>query len=130
MILATLSVAVPPGRHHDFLDVFWSLLGPVRVEAGCLGCALYHEVGNEDVLLYEEQWETAEQFERHVRSTRYERLLAVMEAAVKPPVLRYYVVSAVKGLEYLEAVRLEPATEDARRQSPAPRQDAGGETQK
>jgi quinol monooxygenase YgiN len=106
MILVTLTIAVPPGQRNDFVEVFWSLLGPVRVEAGCLGCGLYHEIGNEDVLLYVEQWETPEQLERHVRSARYERLLTVMEASIKPPLLRYHVVSGIKGLEYLEAVRL------------------------
>jgi quinol monooxygenase YgiN len=106
MILATLRVTVPPGRPNDFVEVFWSLLGPVRVEAGCLECGLYHEVGNENVLVYVERWETPEQLERHMRSARYERLLAVMEASAQPPQLRYHVVSDVKGLEYLEAVRL------------------------
>jgi len=41
-----------------------------------------------------------------VLSARYERLLAVMEASARPPVLRYHTVSGSKGLEYLQAVRL------------------------
>jgi quinol monooxygenase YgiN len=106
MILATLSIAAPPGRREEMIKVFWLLLGPVRVEPGCLGCRLYQEAGNEDVLLYVEEWETPEQLERHMRSGRYERLLALMEASAQPPVLRYQTVCATQGLEYLEAVRL------------------------
>jgi quinol monooxygenase YgiN len=106
MIIVTLSIAIPPGWREEILRVFWSLLGPLRVEPGCLGCGIYQEVGNADVLLYVEEWETQEHLERHVRSARYERLLGVMEAAAKPPQLRYHVVCGVKGLEYLEAVRL------------------------
>src|SRR3954453_943588 len=108
MVLTTLSVAVPPGRREDILEVFWLLLGPVRVEPGCLGCRLYQEVGDEDVLLYVEEWETPEQLQRHMRSARYQRLLAIMEASARPPVLRYHSVSRTRGLEYLEAVRLGP----------------------
>ena len=106
MILVTLSIAVPPTRREDIIQIFWSLMGPVRVEEGCLACGLYQPVGKEDVLIYAEEWETVEQLERHVRSARYERLLAIMEASVQPPVLRFHEVSAVKGLEYVEAVRL------------------------
>jgi quinol monooxygenase YgiN len=88
------------------VELFWTLLGPVRVEPGCLAYALYKEVGDPDALLYIEQRGTPEQLERHMRSARYERLLAVMEASARPPVLRYHTVSGSKGMEYLQAVRL------------------------
>ena len=106
MILATLKIAVPPDRRAGVVEVFLLLLGPVRVEPGCLWCGLYQEAGNGEDLLYVEEWETAEQLERHMRSARYERLLALMEASDGPPVLRYHSISGAKGLEYLEAVGL------------------------
>jgi quinol monooxygenase YgiN len=106
MILATLRIAVPPERRAGAIEVFSLLLGPVRVAPGCLGCGLYQDAGNGDELLYVEEWETPEQLEQHMRSARYERLLALMETSDRPPVLRYYAVSGARGLEYLEAVRL------------------------
>ena len=106
MILATLKIGVSPDRRAGVLEVFSLLLEPIRVEPGCLWCGLYQEVGNGDELLYVEEWETPEQLERHMRSGRYERLLAIMEASDRPPVLRYSSISAARGLEYLEAVRL------------------------
>jgi quinol monooxygenase YgiN len=106
MILVTLTVSVPPGRREEMVNIFWLLLGPLRVEPGCLACALYQCACNGDVLLYVEEWATPEQLERHMRSSRYELLLAVMEASAEPPVLRYHLVSGTRGLEYLEAVRL------------------------
>jgi hypothetical protein len=53
-----------------------------------------------------EAWETKDQLERHMRSGRYERVLAAMDASVQQPVLRYQTIFAVRGLEYLEAVRM------------------------
>lgn len=106
MILVTLTVSVPPGRREEMVEIFWLLLGPLRVEPGCLGCALYQGVCKGDLLHYVEEWETAEQLERHMRSSRYELLLAIMEVSARPPVLRYHLVSGTRGLEYLEAVRL------------------------
>ena len=83
-----------------------TLLGPVRVEPGCVSCELYQEANDGDEILYVEEWETREQLERHMRSPRYERLLAIMEASAHAPVLRYFTVSDVRGLEYLEEIRL------------------------
>jgi quinol monooxygenase YgiN len=106
VILVTLTLAPPPGRRQELIDVFWLIIGPVRAQPGCLCCGLYQEVGEGEHLLYMEAWETQEQLERHMRSPRYERLLAVMDASIKQPVLRYQTISAVMGLEYLEAVRM------------------------
>lgn len=106
MILVTLSVSAAPGRREEMAEVFWMLVGPVRVEPGCLACGLHQEACDGDSFLYVEEWETPEQLEHHMRSARYERLLAVMEASARPPVLRYHTVSDSKGMEYLQAVRL------------------------
>jgi quinol monooxygenase YgiN len=106
MILVTLTLAPPPGARQEMIDVFWLIIGPIRAQPGCLTCGLYQEIGNGDQLLYMEAWETKEQLERHMRSGRYERVLAAMDASVQQPVLQYRTISAVKGLEYLEAVRM------------------------
>ena len=88
------------------IDVLWLIIGPMRAQPGCICCALYQEVGEGDHFLYLEAWETQEQLERHMRSARYERLLTVMDDSIQQPALRYQTISAVKGLEYLEAVRM------------------------
>jgi quinol monooxygenase YgiN len=106
MVLSTLKLSVPSDRRAGVVEVLSLLLGPVRVEPGCHLCMLYQAVGNDDDLLYVEEWETPEELERHMRSAHYERLLAVMEASDRPPVLQYCSIVHVKGLEYLEAVRL------------------------
>jgi quinol monooxygenase YgiN len=99
-------VAPPPDRRDQIVELFWSIIGPVRVEPGCACCGVYQDAPDGDTLLYMEQWETTEALERHMRSARYDRLLAVMEASARPPQLRYLQVARVQGMEYLEAVRL------------------------
>jgi quinol monooxygenase YgiN len=106
MILVTLRVTAPPGRREELVEVFWLILGPTQAEPGCLGCRVYQELGEGDSLLYIEEWETPDALERHMRSRRYECLLAVMEASARPPDLRYQSIGKCQGLEYLEAVRL------------------------
>ncbi len=120
MILVTLSVSAPPNRRDEMIEVFWTLLGPLRVEPGCLACGLYAELCDGDGLLYMEEWETAEELEQHMRSARYERLLAVMETSARPPVLRFQTISDSRGMEYLEAVRLGKTLDSPSENPPSP----------
>ena len=106
MIIVTLTLTPATGRRQEMIDVFWLIIGPIRAQPGCLDFGLYEEIGDGDQILYMEAWETQGHLERHMRSNRYERLLAVMDASVQQPVLRYQTISSVAGLEYLEAVRL------------------------
>jgi quinol monooxygenase YgiN len=106
VILVTLRVAAPPGRYEELVGGFWSVIGPVRVEPGCTACGLYRDASEGDELLYVEEWQSEEALERHMRSARYDRLLAIMETSARPPELRYLSISVVRGLEHLEVVRL------------------------
>ena len=47
-----------------------------------------------------------EDLDRQIRSSHYTRLLVIVEQAAEPPELRLNWVTDVKGLEYLESVRL------------------------
>ncbi len=53
-----------------------------------------------------EEWRTPEELDQQIRSSHYTRLLAVMEESAEPPELRLNWITDVKGLEYLERVRL------------------------
>jgi quinol monooxygenase YgiN len=106
MIFAILRMTVRPARLEEIVQAFWSIIGPTRVEPGCLTCGLFQEVGNPEAFHYQEEWLTAEDLERHMRSARYERLLAIMEAAAEPPRIQYCSVEKTRGLEYVETIRL------------------------
>ncbi len=79
---------------------------PLRAAAGFGACHLYLEVDDPGAICYVEEWQTSDALDAQIRSAHYTRLLALMEAAAESPELRINWISAVKGLEYLEAVRL------------------------
>jgi quinol monooxygenase YgiN len=106
MIFVTLSITAPSGKRKEMVEAFWSLIGPTRAQPGSLSCGVYRLAGSRDRLLYVEEWETVEQLECHMRSARYQRLLAIIETAAELPVLRYLCNPTVKGMEYVEAIRL------------------------
>ena len=79
---------------------------PLRAGAGFVSCRLYQEADSPEALCYVEEWRTSEELDEQIRSNHYTRLLALMEEAAEPPGFQLNWITAVKGLDYLEAVRL------------------------
>ena len=105
MIQASLRIVAPPERRDEIVQTFRSLLEPTGVKRGCLGCRLYQDVTDDNALTYVEEWETREDFERHLRSDQYRKHLALIDLSTSPPELRFYTISETCGLEYLASVR-------------------------
>jgi len=60
----------------------------------------------EEVILYLEQWESREDFERHVRSSQYDRILAALDLARDPPEINFFDNTGLGGMEVIEAIRI------------------------
>jgi quinol monooxygenase YgiN len=106
MIVAHVSVTAPDGRRQEIVKALRSVLGPTRLEQGCSACDLFEEVDNPEVLHLVAHWQTQEDLERHLRSARYARLLAIVEASAEPPEIAFHWVAASQGLSYVAQVRL------------------------
>lgn len=88
------------------LKALRSLMLPLRAAPGFVSCRLCRGADDADTICYAEEWSTPQDLDRLIRSNHYTRLLAIMEEAAEPPDLRLSFVTDVRGLEYLEAVRL------------------------
>ena len=83
-----------------------SLMLPLQAAPGLISCHLRLVADDVNTICYAEEWHTPEDLDRQIRSSHYTRLLAIMEEAAEPPELRLNWVADVRGLEYLEVVRL------------------------
>ncbi|MBI4773199.1 MAG: antibiotic biosynthesis monooxygenase [Deltaproteobacteria bacterium] len=109
MITATLRVTVPAHRRSEVLDLLRSVIEPTQVEPGCLSCRLYQDLENEEALLFEEEWKTQADLDRHIRSDRYVQILAAIDMSSKPPEIRFNTIARTKGIEAIRAARVKPA---------------------
>lgn len=105
-----LTMATHPRRTAQLLSAFRSLALMAQSESGFISSRLLLDTEEPNTLCYVEEWKSVEDLDEQIRSTRYTQLLALMEAATEPPDLRLNWVTEVKGLQYLETVRL-PAAE-------------------
>lgn len=83
-----------------------SLMLLLPAEPGFISCRLCQEADDANTLCYVEEWHASEDLDRQIRSSHYTRLLGLMEDAAERPEFRLNWVTDVKGLEYLESVRL------------------------
>ena len=80
------------------------LLGPTRVQPGCLGCTLATE-SEPDALVYTEIWASKVELLHRLRSEKYSKVLAAMELSTREPDLCVYEVIDRHGMELIENAR-------------------------
>jgi quinol monooxygenase YgiN len=105
MILATIRMTIPPKKHDDALKILRSIAAKCKVCSGCLGCYIYEDAQDDEVIMYEEMWESEKGLDRHLRSQEYQNLLLVMEMALKHPEVRFNTISTSEGMEMIERAR-------------------------
>ena len=105
MIIESVGVSVSLSKREELGRGLSSLLGPTRVEAGCVDCRLYQDVTDPNKFRLETLWRTEDDLERHVRSEGYKKLLFLMELGAEPPSIEFHEVSQTRGLEFIEEVR-------------------------
>lgn len=94
-------------------EILCSLVERIRVSQGCMGSDVYQHLLEPDVLLFEEWWDNHADFERHLRSGLYQRVILVIEMAKEYPVVKFSEIAQTTGLETVEKSRrdLLPASE-------------------
>jgi quinol monooxygenase YgiN len=105
MVRLTVTLVAPSTGAGLLLDAFRFLMGPTRVEPGCLGCLVWEEIEADTTLRYAEEWATEADMRRRVLSDRFTSLLGVMEAASEPPQIQFAFVTMTRGLDYVAEVR-------------------------
>ena len=105
MVFATIRMIIPPKRRDEALKILRSTAEQCKVHPGCLGCHIYNDVQEDNVLMFEEMWRNEEDLAQHLRSNKYRDVLLVMEMALKHPEVRFNTVSTSTGIETIEKAR-------------------------
>jgi quinol monooxygenase YgiN len=105
MIIESVGVVGSLDKHADLLRGLRSLLGPMRVEAGCVDCRLFQDSINPNALQLEAHWRTEDDLTRHVRSEVYKKLLFLVEMGSEPPRIEFHEISQTRGMDFIESVR-------------------------
>lgn len=101
MITATLRIDVRRDQKDEVNRLLRSLIGPTRVEVGCISCRLYHEADNPNVVTWIEEWRAEDDLKRHLRSPLYKKILAALDMSDVQPEVRFDTVIETKGMQLI-----------------------------
>ena len=105
MILFLIRINPRPRTRREILDILRNAEFLTRTKTGCLESSVYVKKFEEEVILYLEQWQSREEFEQHVRSSQYDRILAALDLARDPPEIAFFENTGLGGMEVIEAIR-------------------------
>ena len=103
MIIAVMSLEVADRRANEVIGLLKSLIGPTISREGCIDCWLSADL-RDGKLYFVEEWESREGLYSHMRSSHYRKILAAMDLAVGPPVVRFLTVDKVEGFGLIQEV--------------------------
>jgi quinol monooxygenase YgiN len=109
MIHTMVAIVSPPGQRQSFVRALRSLVGPTRVEQGCLSCHLYEDIELPGSFTLVEDWVSAADFERRLRSEAYRQLLLLMELSPEAPMIQFHSVRSTAGMDAILMARSRPA---------------------
>ena len=100
----SLRLVAPDDGRDEVVKTFRSVLGPIRGSAGCLRCSLLEDVQQSNQLQLSVDWKRQEDFERHVKSDVFRRVLQATELAAELPELQIRTVTGVRGMGLLREI--------------------------
>ena len=107
MITVSLEFRVSHKRRKDFMNSARLILGPTKIQSGCVSCRLYQDINEPGAVYLVEEWESRKKLDRQFNSDQYRIILSLMEASDRFPDIKINTISKTEGLEAIEAVRSE-----------------------
>ena len=105
LITATLRIDAAKEKQKEITRLLRSLIGPTRVETGCISCRLYGEVDNPSSVTWMEEWRTENDLKRHLRSPQYRKILIALDMADAEPEVRFDTVVETAGMQLIAEAR-------------------------
>ena len=106
MQVVTLRIKVPQNQRKIFLDTAKMVVGPTKVQPGCISCRFYQDLNDPDAVILMEEWKTRRQLNHRLNSPEYRIVLSLIEMSKKTPEFKVSTISKTEGLEAIESQRI------------------------
>ncbi len=105
MVILTISVTAQSSKRSELLTAFHLFTDKTGQEEGCLGCRLFQDIDNENLIHLEETWERRSYLDEHFRSDIFSALLGAAKLLGETHEIRINDGSQIEGMEAVEAAR-------------------------
>lgn len=105
MIDVLIKMTVPADKRNEVLHTIKGLLVQIRRDQDCVSCHCYLDVEADDVVIFEQEWDTNDALKAHLRSGHFKVLLGAMKLLSIEPEIRVNTIVATNGLESIAATQ-------------------------
>ena len=106
-----IRIPTTPERIEVVIGALRSVVGPSLAHPACRECEVVVDAIEDRYVLFHERWSSYQDFERHVRSALYQRVLAALDMASGPPEVRFESMNhtcRTWGLDLVMDLRMTP----------------------
>jgi quinol monooxygenase YgiN len=111
-MVTMIRIPTRPNQIKEVIAVLRSMVGPSLAQPSCRECDVVIDAIEGRYVLFHERWSSFQDFERHVRSDLYERVLSALEMASEVPEVRFECKGRTWGLDLVRDLRLAPEGAD------------------
>ena len=101
MVQMLVRLSASRERVGDILDALRSVMRHAQQARGCDFTGVYLSATDRQWILYVEEWDDGDELRRQFGTTRFHRLLELLELAADRPDVEFRVITAAHGLEYI-----------------------------
>jgi quinol monooxygenase YgiN len=101
LIVFSIEIVAPDRVRTALLRTLGSVLEPTRVAPGCLSVRLFSDLDERKSLLLVEEWDSRDQFERNLNSTKLNAIVGAIELSSEAPVVHIDTVEREEGVDTL-----------------------------
>ena len=105
MITVNLRIKVQYQECSKALDLIKKAIGKIQSAKGLISCKAYRDIEDADSLVMIQQWESGEEMESYIRSSKYRSVQELLELSIEQPKVSFDMVSWTLGKKYLNVVR-------------------------
>jgi quinol monooxygenase YgiN len=99
VIVNTTRITVRPENRNELFQTIRPLLDPIRSEKGCLAFRFYVDAADENSSVLIGEWETREDWSKHLESRDFAVLLGAITVLSSPSSIDFKLLSAVPVTE-------------------------------
>lgn len=93
-----------PQKTTELVDALRLQMNRTQVQPGCHQCRISLDT-EETNILYQEEWDSWEAVEKHIRSERFAWILELLDQSTDTPDLNFCDVHETRGIDYVRKLR-------------------------
>ena len=105
MIVTTIRMHTTAENRKELMQTFRWLSDPSKCASGCKSCRVYREVGNEETVIFIQEWDSRNHLDNHLRSNEFAVMVGAMSLLEQPDTVEFQVLDQVEGSHSVEEIK-------------------------